>query len=325
MSAPIWPWIDTNLPAPDWRHRIALRRSARSSEPPADHDADDNGALIRAATRYYAGLRIARCRAQRRQCAARMPVMAAVHDLFSQRRDLREIVELRLLAGTNPILIGLISGIDPRVVAVYHDLYFDVASHLNRSDYMLGTVLRPSEVGADAAARRRWALRLLAWLGGEQAVESLVCPLQRCAAVPGERPRSCGALLADTTQAVHLRELTLALLAAKFDDRRAGRLADHFAAAAIKRAEPAGDPGTRRYLDNVQVFLDHVKFTTGPRSLDHVPPEQRKYYEGPVEPSNEEWAALARGEPVPTLDAKIAMSEEARRERESRRLPSPGT
>jgi hypothetical protein len=114
------------------------------------------------------------------------------------------------------------------------------------------------------------------------------------------------------------------MLAANFDDRRTERLADRFAAVAIKRAEPAGDPGTRSYLQNVTAFLDQIKYTTGPRSLDRVPPEQRKYYDGPVEPSSEESAALARGEPVPSLDAKIAMCEQARRERESRPPPAAG-
>ncbi len=147
MTQQNWPWSTSNVRPPDWRHRAAVERSVSTAADASADEADGSDMLVHLATRFYRTLRAANSRAARRQCAARMPVMGAVHDLAF----------------------------------------------------------------------------------------------------------------------------------------------------------------------------------TGPGWLDHVPPERRKYYEGPVEPNAQEWAALARGEPVPTLEAKIEMSAQARHERESRPVPSPGT
>ena len=84
----------------------------------------------------------------------------------------RTAIEALLLAGVNDHTIAARVGLDPGVVAAYHDVFFEVRPLLEHSDALLARVF--GEKLYTQAPDAEQAVKLLSFFGGQLVAESLV-------------------------------------------------------------------------------------------------------------------------------------------------------
>jgi hypothetical protein len=153
----------------DWRWRRASLTSTPTS--PRGRLLDDP--WVRRARRYLAALE-GRGGGKRRLPRSMEPAIREAQGLRSPRAsDAREELEVRLIAGQDDATIAARCGLEPRVVAAYSALFYDVRALLPHSDALLFSAIGPTlyepDGGGAWAARRLWAYH-----GGTHAVDALL-------------------------------------------------------------------------------------------------------------------------------------------------------
>jgi hypothetical protein len=144
-----------------------------------DDDATRQAWLFRRA------LTCCRSDADREQLAQDYPGLFEVHAFFTTAEPLRRAeLEARLLAGSDDLIVAAKLGLSSAAVAVYHDLYFDVRSHLNAHVYVLGVVLGGKPFGGLTLDDRETILKTLGYQLGDKAVDALLDFFANPPAVP---------------------------------------------------------------------------------------------------------------------------------------------
>lgn len=267
----------------------------------------------RVARLFYRGWRDARDARQRERLAAKMPAMATAHQLRfdPHHAALRHTVETRILSGESIEWIAMAIDVEPRVIALYETLFYDVRRRLHARDFIVHNVIGVGQpVSSDIDATRR-AEKLLGYLGGPYVVDELLAPSSW---VAKEHAREhVGEVLTDAARTQLRRNLAVEMCKLSFGGGSASRdVIRPFAAAEAKITPTTADDVTRDYEAHMKVFLDQIELSVGRRS---IPEENRKYYTGHVEPRADDWPAIIDGGDVSALDEKIEMSRVAREQR----------
>jgi hypothetical protein len=113
--------------------------------------------------------------ADREQLAQDHPGLFEAHAFFTTAEPIRLAeLEARLLAGSDDLTVAAKLGLSPAAVAAYHDLYFDVRSHLNAHVYVLGVVLGGKPFGGLTLDDRETILKTLGYQLGDKAVDGVL-------------------------------------------------------------------------------------------------------------------------------------------------------
>jgi hypothetical protein len=125
-------------------------------------DLDD--AVTREIWFFRRALTCCRTDADREQLAQDHPGLFEAHAFFTTAEPIRRAeLEARLLAGSDDLTVAGKLGLSPAAVAAFHDLYFDVRSHLNAHVYVLGVVLGGKPFGGLTLDDRETILKTLGY------------------------------------------------------------------------------------------------------------------------------------------------------------------
>jgi hypothetical protein len=127
--------------------------------------------------------------ADREQLAQDYPGLVEAHAVYTGEPLRRAELEARLLAGSDDRTVASTMGLSPTAVAAYHDLYFDVRSHLNAHAYVLGVVLSGKPFGVLTLDDRETILKTLGYQLGEAAVDAVLDCFAHPPAVPASLAR----------------------------------------------------------------------------------------------------------------------------------------
>jgi hypothetical protein len=129
---------------------------------------------------------LSQCRtdADREQLTQDYPALTEAYAVYTGEPLRRAELEARLLAGSDDLTIAGKLGLSPAAVAAYHDLYFDVRSHLNAHAYVLGVVLGGKPCGGLPLDDRETILKTLGYQLGDRAVDAVLDFFANPLAVP---------------------------------------------------------------------------------------------------------------------------------------------
>lgn len=284
--------------APDWRWQKAIRLANNAAFAPGRSDE-----LVIRVGCFLKCQRRARTSEARARLQEKCPTIATVQLIrFDPRDGRRDAIEVRLLAGYPPWRVAELGALDPAVVWTYLALFFDIGERLHSGDFIRTRVIGLQRHDEGGPALERRAMLWLAWNGGPQIANALLLPGRGVGFA--ERYEDIDDHLKETTQALIARAMALAPLLDRLDHKQARQFTRWLVHARQQRAADNGDVGQRRYLENIEVFLEKLEFSIGRSTIPNG--DDEKYYTSHVEPRAAEWAAIRRGEPVPDLDAKIS-------------------
>ena len=212
-----------------------------------------------------------------------------------------------MLAGYPPQTIAEMSALDPAVVWSYIALFFDVLDRLDAEDFIWTQVVGFQGHDDGEQGLQRKAMLWLAWTCGPLVASALLLPGRNVGFA--EREEDVGEHLMETTQALITRAMALAPFLDRLDREQARQFTRWRVQASQQLETDTGDRRRNDYVNNVRAFLDGIELSVGRSTIPKG--QKEKYFTGSVEPRASELCAIARGEDVPELDARIAASSAA--------------
>jgi hypothetical protein len=174
------------------------------------------------------------------------PLLAAALGLrATSTPHLKHEVEARLLAGEGNAAIAAKVGLEPRAVAAYHNVFFDVRGGLGATDLVAAVILGPRLYRGEGYGDPELAARLVGWRLGPLGVDPLFGRLGGDEALARQVRLFVLAATAPVGDAEGPRWVALAERAARLDrDRAASSVGAVFTSIAIptNATAPAGLP-----------------------------------------------------------------------------------
>ncbi len=184
------------------------------------------------------------------------------------RHPLRYALEARLLSAQGHESIAKALGITQEVVELYEKIFFNVAEKLDNTDYILNCVIGPSIYAGlnDRDYDLLW--KLFGYLYGPVVLDTFITTTSR--KFRPETTDEVDAILSEDTRSALQRKVAIVARTYTINPFSQAELLNIYARFLEFEKQTGSDKSQDVILQNIQVMMQSLPFTTGDQKLPHI-------------------------------------------------------